>query len=688
MFTSLHGFCDASAIAYGAAVYLRIVTADGSVHTTLVSAKARVLPLRHITIPRAELLGAHLLAKLLTHVSSLLVIKDECLYAWTDSAIVLHWLAKDSSQLKDRFVANRVQACHDLLPRTKWKHVSTDNNPADLASRGVSASDLVHSQLWWSGPQWLSQAPDYWPNSLLAKPPEAIQVLKISQPIAMDSTQISFLNRLWSRFSSFHLLVRVVAWIFRFYDRLKKKSSKPTSHLVTSDFSLAKTRIIHLSHLQDFPDVFAAVKDDRTLPKSHPLHAMLPTLKDNNLLLQSRVRSITSSHSPRLPIPLHAKSPLTLLLLRTLHLDHSHAGVSALHSIVAASYYIKGLRNSLKAISRACAPCQRAYARPLSHQLGLLPSVRTTPALPFEKTGIDFAGPFLIRRGYTRRPHIDKTYAAIFVCMATKAVHFDLCASLSTVDFRATLSRFVARRGCPSDIFSDNGSHFLGAREEIRELEALYGSCEGKTMTAQFAQTHGIKWHNIPPRAPHFGGLREAAVRSMKILLKKNLQPHKLRFDELYTLLTEAESILNSRPLTATAQDAIQSGDYITAGHLLIGRPLRTPPTKEAPRRKIDHLTRWRLISRLKEEIWRQWLQQYLHTLQERTKWIRPHPPLKKDDLVYLKDETLRVRAWPIGRVTDTFPGDDGQVRAAKVLCRGKEYIRTTQLLIPLLNQE
>jgi len=219
-------------------------------------------------------------------------------------------------------------------------------------------------------------------------------------------------------------------------------------------------------------------------------------------------------------------------------------------------------------------------------------------------------------------------------------------------------------------------------------LEALYGSCEGKTMTAQFAQTHGIKWHNIPPRAPHFGGLWEAAVRSMKTLLKKNLQPHKLRFDELYTLLTEAESILNSRPLTATAQDEIQSGDYITAGHLLIGRPLRTPPTKEAPRGKIDHLTRWRLISRLKEEIWRQWLQQYLHTLQERTKWIRPRPPLKKDDLVYLKDETLRVRAWPIGRVTDTFPGDDGQVRAAKVLCRGKEYIRSTQLLIPLLNQE
>ncbi len=126
---------------------------------------------------------------------------------------------------------------------------------------------------------------------------------------------------------------------------------------------------------------------------------------------------------------------------------HSHAGTLAMMSIIGSTYYIPGLRNQLKKISRACSVCQRAYARPLHQQL---PSQRTTPAPPFYNTGIDYTGPFIIKQGHTRKPVLLKTYACLFVCLATRAIHIELSASLSTDDFLATLRRFMALRGCPA----------------------------------------------------------------------------------------------------------------------------------------------------------------------------------------------------------------------------------------------
>ena len=204
-------------------------------------------------------------------------------------------------------------------------------------------------------------------------------------------------------------------------------------------------------------------------------------------------------------------------------------------SILCHTYLIPALRNLLKLVSCTCVVCQRAYAQPLAHSMDMLPSSRTTPAPLFSRTGIDFAGPFHIKKGHTRRPVILNTYAVVLVCLTTKAVHFDLCASLSTEDFLAVLRRFVARRGCPQEIFSDNGTNFSGAREEIRALHKLAESEQHLQAISNFAITHIIKWSHIPPRAPHFGGLWEAAVRAMKIALRKIATPHPMTWEEMYT---------------------------------------------------------------------------------------------------------------------------------------------------------
>jgi len=230
----------------------------------------------------------------------------------------------------------------------------------------------------------------------MARPPEAIQVLSIQPALDLDSSQKEFLDSLWSRFSSFHTLTRVIARVFRFFNRVKNRHTYDSDVLTSDELHNAQLILTRLSQKQDFPEVFSCISSDKSLPKHHPLRGFVPTFDGTVLRLLSRIRRPDSSTQPRSIVPLHNRSKFTRLLLTTAHRTHRHPGVSTLQNIISETYYVSGLRNLLKAISRACSSCQRAYARPLSQQLGLLPTVRTTPAHPFQKIGIDFAGPMLI----------------------------------------------------------------------------------------------------------------------------------------------------------------------------------------------------------------------------------------------------------------------------------------------------
>ena len=146
LFKSLHGFADSSSVAYGVAIYLRQVHDDRTTSVALVTAKARVLPIKEIT--GAELVAAHLLSKKLIHIANLLEISMSQIFAWTDSAIVLHWLNTPPHRLQI-FVANRIANITERLPQSNWRHVGTKENPADLLSRGMYATNLAESKLWW-----------------------------------------------------------------------------------------------------------------------------------------------------------------------------------------------------------------------------------------------------------------------------------------------------------------------------------------------------------------------------------------------------------------------------------------------------------------------------------------------------------------------------------------------------------
>ncbi|XP_046964536.1 uncharacterized protein LOC124533355 [Vanessa cardui] len=149
----LHGFSDASDIAYSAVIYSRIITST-NIKITMIESKTRVAPVKKISIPRLELCGAVLLAKLIKRVKATLNIDSNNVYAWTDATIVLAWLQKPPRHWST-FVANRVTEIINVIEKEKWNHVVSHENPADVASRGISPLDLPNHYLWWNGPSWL-----------------------------------------------------------------------------------------------------------------------------------------------------------------------------------------------------------------------------------------------------------------------------------------------------------------------------------------------------------------------------------------------------------------------------------------------------------------------------------------------------------------------------------------------------
>ena len=198
--STLQGFADASRVAYGAAVYLRRVHQDSKITTTLVYAKARVCPLKTRTIGQLKLQAAFLLSDLLVYVAKTLTLPLEATRAWTDSTIVLHWLRTMPCRLKD-FEANRVAHIQEALLNCPWRLVPSAQNPADQASRGVPAQELLESELWWHRPPWLSQPEQEWPSSEVESLPRSLPGLRTVTLNVDVKPEAPF--TLWTKYSYF-----------------------------------------------------------------------------------------------------------------------------------------------------------------------------------------------------------------------------------------------------------------------------------------------------------------------------------------------------------------------------------------------------------------------------------------------------------------------------------------------------
>lgn len=223
-------------------------------------------------------------------------------------------------------------------------------------------------------------------------------------------------------------------------------------------------------------------------------------------------------------------------------------------------------------------------------------------------------------------------------------------------------------------MYADNATNFGGANTELRQWREKIAD---RTKIASFAAEKGVEFAFIPPRAPHFGGLWEAAVKSAKGLLLRTVGTALLTAEELQTVLAEVESVLNSRPIAALSSDP-NDGEALTPAHLLIGEAQGTllPASSHDEPVKLPYLKRWQRISALKRAFCRIWERDYVRGLQERTKWSEVRPDLVVGKLVLVHDDNRPPLHWMTGRVQAVIHGEDGRVRVADVRTKSGVYRR------------
>ena len=633
----LHAFGDASLQGYGACVYLRLSRGDGSFENSLVISKAKVAPLKKVTLPRLELLGSLLCARLLRFVQTALNLSDKITFrCWSDSQVVLSWIKGDANKWKP-FVANRVREIQELTPPSCWFHCVGKDNPADLITRGVSAKQLMTATQWLNGPHWLT-------NDLSEKFVKVgTSVTEFGEFVKEELTCVSInsssdISFEFERWGTFVKSMRIFAWMLRFIKNMKSSpNDRQLGELSFVELSEAKVMLFYTVQRSAFSNEFETLKRGKSIPKQSKLNKLDPFIGDDGLMrVKGRLQLSDLSYESKHPIILPA-CHIARLLVMFQHVHLKHAGVSTLIATLRSAYWIIGLRRIVKRVCRECIPCRKLEAKACSQPAAPLPDLRVKSAPPFTVTGLDFAGPLYC----LNFPKV-KFYILLFTCAVVRAVHLELTDSLSLDDCLLAVRRFTARRGLPSVFYSDNAKTFIGMASK---LKVYFGPLSPE-------------WKFIVPRSPWWGGWWERLVRSVKTSLRKTIGANCLTRKELETTLLEVESCINSRPLTFLGDD-VDSSIPLTPSHFLIGRTAGFRPEVSGKSNisvsAADLGSREAARQSRLNEFWTRWSDDYLRNLPPVVQGFVSSCNLEKGSVVLIREDNVKRLSWPIAVVVELF---------------------------------
>lgn len=579
----------------------------------------------------------------------------------------------------------------------QWQYVPTNQNPADLCTRGATPTELQESSLWWQGPVWLLEDQASWPKMEFERRPNQLRERRaVIEGVLGDDEKLTFVscqNKCrereatdeWrlnpKRFSSWIHLVRLHARVRRvIHNMLNPENRQNNKELLPEEIRDAEEKIVQRAQQEAFREEYEAL--ERKKPIQHSILLKLNPMLDEQGLMRSDSRLRYTEYLPydvRFPVILPRGHWVTALIVKYYHELANHAaGTNFVLCQISQRYWIVAAREEIRKWEAQCNECKRRKNKVASQIMAPLPSSRTRKTCrAFDQAAVDYAGPIKTVQGRGKKRQ--KRWLCLFTCMTTRAVHLEVAFGLDTDSFLNALSRFTSRRGTPSAITSDNGTNFVGAVNELKELEKQLDKEKILRTTAH----EGIKWVFNPPSAPHFGGVFECMVKAAKKALYAVLGTSDVTDEELITACAGVESLLNSRPLTYQSADPHDEVP-LTPNHFLHGQMGGQFAPEDVDMQSFSPRKRWRKVQALISRVWSRWLEEYLPTLRARPKWTQTVKDLKEGDIVLALEKDLPRGRWPLGRIVETFPGRDGHTRVAKVQCGERTLVRPIHKLVPL----
>ncbi|XP_036342367.1 uncharacterized protein LOC118751661 [Rhagoletis pomonella] len=404
------------------------------------------------------------------------------------------------------------------------------------------------------------------------------------------------------------------------------------------------------------------------------LISLTPFLDDNKIIrVRGRLQHAKIPYREKHPIIIPKNHRFTQLLIDFAHQSTLHGGIQLTSAFLRKRFWIIHARKTIAAKIKKCIVCFRQRPQCSTQLMGDLPEPRvTTNVRPFSATGVDYTGAIELKASRYRGHTTYKGYIALFICLGTKAVHFEAVSGMSTYDFLCALQRFIGRRGLCHDMYSDCDTNFMGT-DKVLKIQAQKFRESLQSDIVPFLASKGIQWHFNPPHSPNFGGLWEANVKALKHHLKRICNGTPLTFEELSTVLARIESCLNSRPLCGLTTDSDDLA-VLTPGHFLIGDSLLAPP--EPAVLDVSPTRQYFKLPRQLQQFWKRWSSDWLSHLQSRPKWCNQQPNLRVNDLVIVKDDRLPPNQWLLGRIVDTHTGSDDLVCVVTVRTKNGNYKR------------
>ncbi len=472
----VHSFSDASEKGLGQVSYLRLVNASGQVHVSFLMAKARVAPIKVMSIPRLELTAAVISVNVSSMLTKELAYDSNEQFFHTDSSVVLGYVNNDARRFHT-YVGNRVQRIRDLSEPNQWYHVAGNKNPADKASRGLTPKELTDDEEWLHGPDFL------WDEKVTLSNPESVGKLQPGDvEVKREKTSVLIsdirsrehppnileLDR-FKNSSSLQGLKKGIACIQRVVKKLERKKEAGKKDGDTADVrisvdQLRRAEVVILRSLQFhyFGDEIRILRnmqhdedqrDERTRIRSRnqmikatsSLYKLDPFLDNDGLVrIGGRLHKATMPFEEKHPVVIPKNSHITTLLIQHYHSKvQRHQGRGMTHNAIRqAGYWIINGRSAVFNFIARCVKCRKLRAPTAIQKMSDLPEERVNPTTPFTYTGMDVFGPWLIKEGRKQL----KRWGLIFTCLASRAVHIETLNTMETDSFINGLRRFISRR--------------------------------------------------------------------------------------------------------------------------------------------------------------------------------------------------------------------------------------------------